>query len=180
MALGETECAQRPESAGRFRRGQTGRFGGREAGQFAGGDEEGQHVGDRFDGILPSQLQGAVDRHEDRLGPRPLIACVVERVLAGDHRRANFPLGPVVVVPRFENLRETFPLQGKPARADGKMKQRIENGNDLRGGLSGSVVKPTGENQGAVALRMAKPSVMVDLGSASVTRGSTRFLQRGR
>jgi hypothetical protein len=27
---------------------------------------------------------------------------------------------------------------------------------------------------------MAKPSVMADLGSASVTRGSTRFLQRGQ
>jgi len=146
----------------------------------SGGDEEGQHVGDRFDGILSAQLQRAVDRHQDRLGPGSLIACVVERVLAGDHRRANFPLGAVVVVPRFENLRETFPLQGKPARADGKMKQRIENGHNLRGGLAQSVVKPTGENQGAVALRMAKPSVMADLGSASVTRGSTRFLQRGQ
>jgi len=159
---------------------QIGRFGSGKAGQFAGGDEEGQRVGDRFDGILSPQLQGAVGRHQDRLGPRFLIACVVGEVLAGDHRRANFPLGPIVVVARSKNLREALPLQGKPARANGKMKQRIENGHGLRGGLAQSVVEPTGENEGAVALRMAKPSVMVDLGSASVTRGSTRFLQRGQ
>ena len=67
MALGETECAQRPESAGRFRGRQAGRFGSGKAGQSAGGDEEGQRVGDRFDGILSAQLQGAVDRHQDRL-----------------------------------------------------------------------------------------------------------------
>ena len=39
MVTGEAERAQHPESAGRC--------GGREVGQFAGGDEEGQCVGDR-------------------------------------------------------------------------------------------------------------------------------------
>ena len=89
MALVERGCAQRPESTGRFRCGKVG--------QFAGGDEERQRVGDRFDGILSAQLQGAVDRHEERLGPRPLIACVVEGVLAGNHSRANFPFSSVIV-----------------------------------------------------------------------------------
>jgi len=58
VRLGETGCAQRPES--------TGRFGGRKVGQSAAGDEEGQRAGDCFDRILSAQLQGVVDRHQDR------------------------------------------------------------------------------------------------------------------
>ena len=67
MAWGKTGCAQRPESAGRVRRRKTERFASGKAGQFAGGDEEGERVGNRFDGILSPQLPGAVDRHEGGL-----------------------------------------------------------------------------------------------------------------
>lgn len=57
---------------------------------FQGVDERGQRV-------ESAQLERAVDRHQDRLHLRAVLASVAQRVLPDDHRRPDLALRTIVV-----------------------------------------------------------------------------------
>ena len=64
---------------------------------MAGGEVSGQGVDDCPDRVVAALFEGAEDGHQDGLAVGTVLAAIAVAVFADDHRRADGPLGRVVV-----------------------------------------------------------------------------------